>query len=221
MQDLTIKSLFTVDDVLCDFISRFTYPWEVLPYLKTQLEYFVEHAKRDYYFLSRGVLVHESADIDYRAVINAPCVICKNVSVRPYAYLRGGVFLGENVTVGNSTEIKNSILFANSVVPHFNYVGDSILGQNAHFGAGAITSNLKADKSCVKINKNGISISTGLIKCGAFVGDGVEIGANTVLNPGSVIGKKTRIYPLCNVRGYVDKNSIYKSCGDIIKYLED
>jgi NDP-sugar pyrophosphorylase family protein len=146
MQDLTIKSLFTVDDTLTDFINRFTYPWEVLPHLKTQLQYFVEHSKKDYYFLSRGVLVHESADVDYRAVINAPCVICKNVTIRPYAYLRGGVFLGENVTVGNSTEIKNSILFANCVVPHFNYVGDSILGKNTHFGAGVITSNLKASE---------------------------------------------------------------------------
>ncbi|MBO5285707.1 MAG: UDP-N-acetylglucosamine pyrophosphorylase [Clostridia bacterium] len=217
MTEVKIKDLFTTDDeLLKDFLDSFTYPWEALPFIKNKLYEIIEKNLNGYYFLMRGVLVHESADIDYRSVINAPCIISENVEVRPFAYLRGGVFLGKNSVVGNSTEVKNSILLSGVTVPHYNYVGDSILGKNAHFGAGVIASNLKSDKSEVYIKNNTVSMPTGLKKCGAFVGDNAEVGANTVLSPGSVIGKNASIYPLSHVRGVIDKGVIYKSKADVV-----
>ena len=150
------------------------------------------------------------------APINGPAIICKNAEIRHCAFIRGNAIVGEGAVVGNSTELKNVILFNYVQVPHFNYVGDSILGCRSHMGAGSITSNVKSDKTLVKLAYGDDRIETGLKKFGAILGDNVEVGCNTVLNPGSVVGRNSNIYPLSMVRGYVPANSIYKKAGEIV-----
>ena len=159
----------------------------------------------------------QSRQLAPTATINGPCIIGKDTEVRPGAFIRGNAIVGEKCVVGNSTELKNVILFNNVQVPHYNYVGDSILGYKSHMGAGSITSNVKSDKTNVVIKYEGDKIETGLKKMGAILGNYVEVGCNSVLNPGTIIGSNTNIYPLSSVRGYVPKGSIYKKQGDIVE----
>lgn len=192
------------------------YPWQILPLIHDFiLEVGILLSKKDYDKIGENVWISKKAKIADTASINGPCIIGANTEVRPGAFVRGNALVGENCVVGNSTELKNVILFNNVQVPHYNYVGDSILGYKAHMGAGSITSNIKADKTPVTIKIGEEKVETRLRKMGAVLGDGVDVGCNSVLNPGSVIGKHTNLYPLSMVRGYVAENSIYKKQGEI------
>ena len=199
-----------------DLLIKYEYPWQALPFIK---EFVIELGrtldKEIYEEIKENVWVAKSAEIYPTAYIAAPAIIGENTEVRPGAFIRGSVLVGSNCVIGNSTELKNVIIFDNVQVPHYNYVGDSILGYKSHMGAGALTSNVKQDKTLVTVNCLGERIETGLKKFGACLGDNVEIGCNTVLNPGTVIGKNSRVYPLSMVRGFVKQNSIYKMAGEI------
>ena len=222
---MKITELYDLEHTLAkDYLQRFTYPWEALAGIS---ELILQLGKAlmaggtgnpsptgsEYREISKGVWVHETAVVAPSAVILPPCIIEANTEVRQGAFLRGSVLVGENCVVGNSTEIKNAILFDGVQVPHFNYVGDSILGYKAHFGAGAVTSNVRGDKALVKIAGE----DTGRKKVGAFVGDFGEIGCNAVLNPGVIVGRNAQVYPTACVRGIVPGNSIYKNDGSVIK----
>ena len=200
-----------------DYLSEFTYPWEALTGIKAFIE---ELGKRlddtEYYELKPGVWVHKSATVAPTASLNAPCIIGKNTEVRQCAFIRGSALVGEGCVVGNSTELKNVILFDGVQVPHYNYVGDSILGYKSHMGAGAVTSNVKSDKTLVVVKEKGAEFPTGLKKFGAMLGDYAEIGCNSVLNPGTVVGRNTNVYPLSCVRGVIPANSIYKTGGIVV-----
>ena len=172
--------------------------------------------KNKFICLDKDIYISKKASIAGNAVINGPCIIGEFTEVRPGAFVRGNAVIGNRCVIGNSTEIKNSILFDSVQVPHFNYVGDSILGYMAHFGAGVITSNVKCDKSRICVKFNGETVNTECKKLGALVGDLVEVGCNSVLNPGTVIGRNSTIYPLLSVRGIVPENSIYKSKDNVI-----
>lgn len=200
-----------------DLLSECEYPWLALPKIKDFVKDIIKLLSEDeYYLYAEDVLVSKSATISPSATICGPTVIGAGTEVRPGAYIRGSVIVGENCVVGNSCELKNSILFDNVQVPHFNYIGDSILGYRSHTGAGAITSNVKSDKTLVCVNCNGTHIDTGLKKFGAMIGDFVEVGCNSVLNPGTVIGRNTNVYPLSSVRGVIPQNSIFKSQTNIV-----
>lgn len=219
MEKLKISNLLNLEKTIAkDLFKKFTFPWEVLPHIEefiTELQKSLD--KNEYQEIKPGVFVHKLANIAKTAYIDGPCVICANANVRHCAFIRGKAIIGENAVVGNSTELKNSILFDNVQVPHYNYVGDAILGFKAHMGAGSITSNVKSDKTLVTVKFNGEKIKTNLKKFGAILGDFVEVGCNSVLNPGSVIGRNTNIYPVSMVRGYIEENSIYKNSKEIIK----
>ncbi len=208
---MTIKDLFDLEHTKArEYLSNFTYPWEALAGIKDCIVTLGEGLLDDFIPLSKQVWVHKSAKISPTAYLGAPCIVGANTEVRHGAFIRGGALIGENCVVGNSVELKNCILFDGVQVPHYNYIGDSILGYKAHFGAGAITSNVKSDKGLVTVKTGENHIETGLKKVGAMVGDFAEIGCNSVLNPGSVIGKNTIIYPLSSVRGVLPANRIYK-----------
>lgn len=196
------------------------YPWEVLSRISNFILELGESLSLDEYE-KRGenIWISKKAKVYPTAYINGPAIICANAEIRHCAFIRGSAIIGENAVVGNSTELKNVILFDNVQVPHYNYVGDSILGYKAHMGAGSITSNVKSDKTLVTIN-GPRKIETNLKKFGAIVGDNVEVGCNSVLNPGTVIGRFSNIYPLSMVRGFVPSNSIYKNHGEIVKKIE-
>lgn len=200
-----------------EYLAQYVYPWQALPTLK---EFIIALGERlegtEYVRLRDGVWAHKSARIAPTAQINAPCVIGAETEIRHGALIRGSALVGEGCVVGNSTEIKNAILFDGAQAPHYNYVGDSVLGYKAHMGAGAITSNVKAEKSCVYVQGGDKSIATGLKKVGAFLGDFAEVGCNSVLNPGAVIGKNSNVYPLSCVRGVVPPDSIYKKQNVIV-----
>ena len=194
------------------YLSAYDYPWEGLAGLKEFLRGFgTTLPSQEYDELDHGVWVHKTARVAPTACLLPPCIVGANTEIRHGAYLRGGVLVGENCVVGNSTEIKNSILFDGAKAPHFNYVGDSILGFNAHLGAGCVLSNVKSDRSPITVRKGEESLQTGLQKLGAIVGDYAEIGCNSVLNPGSVVGKRATVYPLSSVRGFVPENCIWKN----------
>ena len=194
------------------------YPWEVLPRIGAFVRALGPTLPADEYDeVEEGVWLHRSVKRYPGVTIAAPAVIGPDTELRPGAFLRGNVLVGRGCVVGNSTEIKNAILFDRVQVPHFNYIGDSILGSKAHFGAGSLTSNVKSDKTLVKVHAADGDIETGLKKFGAMVGDGAEIGCNSVLNPGTIIGKNSNVYPLSSVRGCVDANSIYKKQGEIVE----
>ncbi len=215
-----IYKLFDVNKTIAKrYLRSLTYPWEVLENIEKIIKELGSELDKKYYFeIYPKVWVHKSAKIAKSAVINGPCIIDENCEIRHSAFIRGKAILGKNTVIGNSVEVKNSIVFDDAQIPHFNYVGDSVIGYKAHLGAGVITSNLKSDKSRVFIYESKHSkFYTGLKKCGAFVGDCAEIGCNSVLNPGSVIGKNSIVYPLSSVRGYVPENSIYKSRNQIIE----
>lgn len=176
--------------------------------------------KHRYFELKPNVWVSKTASIHSSAVINPPCIIGNNTEIRVNAVIRGNVIIGDNCIVGNSSEIKNSVLFNEAKVPHFNYIGDSILGYKAHFGAGAITSNVKSDNSFVQVKLGGKTHETGMRKIGAIVGDNVEVGCNAVLTPGTVIGRNTNIYPLILVRGEIEEDKIVKSSDNIVHKIK-
>jgi len=199
-----------------EYLARFEYPWQALSGIREMILTVGKTLGKEYEKTSQFVWIHKTAKIAPSAYIAGPCIIGADTEVRHCAYIRGSALVGKNCVVGNSTELKNVILFDNVQVPHFNYVGDSILGYKAHMGAGAITSNVKSDKSLVVVN----GIETGLKKFGAMLGDYVEVGCNAVLNPGTVIGRNSSIYPTSCVRGVIPEKSIWKTGGVIVKKEE-
>ncbi len=196
-----------------DFLAQFPYPWQALQGIKDMILTLGSKLGSEYEEITSNVWVHKTAKVAISAYIGAPCIIGANTEIRHCAFIRGSALIGNDCVVGNSVELKNAILFDNVQVPHFNYVGDSILGYKAHLGAGAVTSNVKSDKGLVVVG----GMETGLKKFGAMVGDGVEVGCNAVLNPGTVIGRNSTIYPVSCVRGIVPENSIWKNSGVIVK----
>ena len=212
----TIPSLFDLRHTLASsYLEGFRYPWEALKGIQAQICLLGQQLGSDYIQIQPQVWVHNTATIAPTAYLGAPCIIGAHTEVRHCAFIRGSALVGEHCVVGNSVELKNVILFDNVQVPHYNYVGDSILGYKAHMGAGSITSNVKSDKSLVVIHCDP-EIPTGIKKVGAMLGDFVEVGCNSVLNPGTVIGRNSSIYPLSCVRGVVPENSIYKSSDSIV-----
>lgn len=192
------------------------YPWEILPNIKDYIKALLEIGIEGFTLLKEGVLVGKDVKIHPSAVIEAPAVIGHGTEIRPGAFLRGNVITGENCVLGNSSEFKNAVLLDGVQVPHYNYVGDSVLGNKAHMGAGAVCSNLKSDKSNIVIHGDS-NIETGLRKIGAILADGADVGCGCVLNPGTVIGKDTSVYPLTSVRGVIDGGMIVKSLDNIVK----
>ena len=217
MNELKITYLYDLSHtILNEYLLKFEYPWEVLNGLKDEIIHIGNKLDlNEYILIKENVWVHKTAKVFDSVYLDGPLIICEGAEIRHSAYIRGSVVVGKNAVVGNSSEVKNSILFDNVQVPHFNYIGDSILGYKAHMGAGAVTSNLKSDKSLVVIHNGSTDIKTNLKKVGAFLGDFVEVGCNSVLNPGTVIGRGTTVYPLSMVRGTVPANSIYKKAGEI------
>ena len=214
-----VNDLFDLDYTIAkDLLERVEYPWEVYSLLD---EYIIElgNTLDESVFEKRGdnIWVAKSAKIAPTACLNGPLIVDENAEIRHCAFIRGTAIIGKGATVGNSTEIKCALLFDGVQVPHYNYVGNSVLGHKSHMGAGSITSNLKSDKSLVVVKGENINIETGLKKFGAILGDNVEVGCNSVLNPGTVVGKGSHIYPLSMVRGYVPANSIYKSKSEIVE----
>ncbi|MBR1765218.1 MAG: UDP-N-acetylglucosamine pyrophosphorylase [Ruminococcus sp.] len=214
----TISELYDLSHTAAaDFLRGYTYPWEALAGIKQFIITLGESLSKDEYTeVSPQVWVHNTAKVAPTAFLGAPCIIGANTEVRHCAFIRGSALVGQNCVVGNSAELKNVILFDNVQTPHYNYVGDSILGYRSHMGAGSITSNVKSDKTLVCIRDGGELIETGLKKMGAMLGDYVEVGCNSVMNPGTIIGRNTNIYPLSRVRGVVPANSIFKSQDDIV-----
>ena len=199
-----------------EYLRQFTYPWEALAGIGNMIQQLSRSLPQDEFDqIAPQVWAHKSAVIAPTAYLGAPCIIGAGTEVRHGAYIRSNALIGDNCVVGNSVELKNVILFDGVQVPHFNYVGDSILGYKAHMGAGSITSNIKSDRSLVVIHGKQ-DIPTGIKKVGAMLGDHVEIGCNSVLNPGSMIGRNSIVYPLCLVRGVVPENSICKANGEIV-----
>lgn len=214
---LLARNLFDYSKTIAaPLLESVEYPWEALPKIS---EFIIELGKTldPAVFEQRGenIWVAKSANVFDSAYLNGPLIICEDAQIRQCAFIRGSAIVGRGAVVGNSTELKNSILFDSVQAPHYNYIGDSILGYKSHTGAGVITSNLKSDKSLVTVLCDGEKLETNVKKFGAMIGDYVEVGCNSVLNPGSVIGRNTSIYPLSFVRGYVEANSIYKRLGEI------
>ena len=206
--------------IASEIFSGLTYPWEALPKIKDFiLNLGPKLSKNEFEEIKENVWVSKEAVIADSAFIAGPTIICKGTEIRHCSFIRGSVIVGENCVVGNSTELKNTILFNNVQVPHFNYIGDSILGFKAHFGAGSIVSNVKSDKSNVSVLINGNKTDTGLRKFGAIVADYVEIGCNTVLNPGTIIGRNSNVYPTSMVRGVIGENMIFKAQNNIVKKI--
>ncbi|MCI6495706.1 MAG: UDP-N-acetylglucosamine pyrophosphorylase [Anaeromassilibacillus sp.] len=222
MEKLMIKNLFDLDKTIAkDLFEGAVYPWEVLPKIK---EFIVKlgNTLDPEIYEKRGedIWVAKSAKVAPSAYLGGPLIICENAEIRHCAFIRGSAIVGAGAVVGNSTELKNAVLFDGVQVPHYNYVGDSILGYKAHTGAGAITSNLKSDKKLVTVMCDGEKVETGVKKFGAMLGDFADIGCNSVLNPGTVVGRGTRVYPLSMVRGYVPEHSIYKNRNEVV-IIED
>ena len=211
----TTRDLFDLTHSLAgNYLSGFDYPWQALKGIQNLIMDLGPQLSEDYTEVSPTVWVHKTAVVAPTAFLGAPCIIGANTEVRHCAFIRGSALVGENCVVGNSVELKNVILFDCVQVPHYNYVGDSILGYKAHMGAGSITSNVKSDKSLVVIHGDQ-EIPTGQKKVGAMLGDFVEVGCNSVLNPGTVVGRNSNVYPLSCVRGVIPANSIYKTGGII------
>lgn len=219
MNALENKNLFTMQETIAaNVFEGTTYPWEVLPKISAFiLELGPTLSTDEYEQKGDNVWIAKSANVAPTAYINGPAIIGKNAEVRHCAFIRGNAIVGEGAVVGNSTELKNVILFNKVQVPHYNYVGDAILGYKSHMGAGSITSNVKSDKTLVTIQTSDKKIETGLKKMGAVLGDNVEVGCNSVLNPGTVIGKNSNVYPLSMVRGFVPANSIYKNKNEVVE----
>lgn len=211
-----IKTLFSLDHTLAkEYLEQFTYPWQAL---KGIHDYILKLGPtlQDYQEIQPSVWVHPTAQIAPTAFLGAPCIIGPKTEVRHGAFIRGNALVGEGCVVGNSVELKNVILFDGVQTPHYNYVGDSILGYKSHMGAGSITSNVKSDKSLVVIKTKDTQYPTELKKVGAMLGDYVEVGCNSVLNPGTIIGKHSQIYPVSCVRGVIEANHIFKDKDHIV-----
>ena len=218
-KELTVEEMYNLEETIAKkLFDGVVYPWEVLPKISA---FILELGKTlpadEYDKVGEDVWIAKSAKVFASAYIHGPAIIGKNAEVRHCAFIRGNAIVGEGAVVGNSTELKNVVLFNKVQVPHYNYVGDSVLGYKAHMGAGSITSNVKSDKKLVVIKTPDGNIETNMKKFGAMLGDEVEVGCGTVLNPGSVVGRHSNIYPLSSVRGYVPANSIYKKQGEIVE----
>ena len=218
MSSILIKDMFNLEQTIAkELFETYDYPWEILPHIGDYIKELGPKLNKNIYEeKGDNIWIAKSATVFSTAYIKEPCIIGENTEVRQCAFIRGNALVGNGCVVGNSTELKNVILFNNVQVPHYNYVGDSILGYKSHMGAGSITSNVKADKTLVQVKHNGNLIETGLKKFGAILGDNVEIGCNSVLNPGSIIGPLSNVYPLSMVRGCVSANSIYKNKNEIV-----
>ena len=221
--EMTINEMYDLSQTIAaDLFEGKTYPWEVLPEIGDFIKKLGETLDpEEYEKKGENVWIAKSATVAPTASITGPCIIGKNTEVRQCAFIRGKAIVGEGCVVGNSTELKNVVLFNKVQVPHYNYVGDSVLGFKAHTGAGAITSNVKQDKTLVTVNYKGTKVETGLKKFGAMLADNVEVGCNSVLNPGTVVGRHSNIYPLSMVRGFVPAESIMKTGGVVVSKKED
>lgn len=217
METCKIKNLYNLDETIAkDLFEGAVYPWEVLPKISSFImELGNTLSEEEYEKRGENIWIAKSAAVAPTAFINGPAIIGKNAEVRHCAFIRGNAIVGESAVVGNSTELKNVVLFNKVQVPHYNYVGDSILGYKSHMGAGSITSNVKSDKTLVIVKEGTDKIETGLKKFGAMLGDNVEVGCGSILNPGTVIGSNTNIYPLSSVRGVIRNDSIYKKQGEV------
>ncbi len=209
----TINDLYDLDHTLAaDYLRQFTYPWEALKGIKDMILALGKTlSPEEYDEVSENVWVHKTAKVFPSAYLGAPCIIGPNTEVRHCAFIRSSALVGADCVVGNSVELKNVILFDHVQTPHYNYVGDSILGYYSHMGAGSITSNVKSDKTLVVIHGQEEEVETGIKKVGAMLGDHVEVGCNSVLNPGTVIGRNSNVYPTSCVRGVIPENSIWKT----------
>lgn len=218
---LTCRELFDTSKTIAQDIFRdVVYPWDILDLIHDFiLDIGDSLSEEHFYQLSENVWAEKSAQIAPTAYIEGPCIIDSGASIRHCAFIRGSAIIGKNCVVGNSTELKNCILFDNVQVPHYNYVGDSVLGFSAHMGAGAITSNIKCDKTPVTIRHKALSMTSNRVKVGAFIGDFAEIGCGSVLNPGTVIGRRCIVYPLSSVRGTIPGESIFKAPDKIIQKI--
>lgn len=218
IKDFTIENLLNLDETIAaELFEGKTYPWEVLPEIGAFVEKLGKTLSPDEYDqVEENVWIAKSASVEKSAKIIGPAIIGKDAEVRQCAFIRGKVIVGEGAVVGNSTELKNAVLFNKVQVPHYNYVGDSVLGYRSHMGAGSICSNVKSDKKLVVVKDGSERMETGVKKFGAMLGDFVEVGCGSVLNPGTVIGRNTNIYPLSPVRGCVPANSIYKNREEIV-----
>lgn len=223
INELKVEQLFDLQaSVLGEKLRECGFPWEILPRLKQILPALCEELKaQGYREIAPQVWAGEDVTIAPTASIQGPCIIGAGTEIRHCAYIRGNVLIGRKCVVGNSTELKNCVLFDCVQVPHYNYVGDAVLGKGAHLGAGSIISNLKSDKKTIVLSLHGEKLETGLRKFGAMVGDGVEVGCGCVLNPGTIIGRGCRIYPLNSVRGVVPEKHIYKKADSIVPIRED
>ena len=218
LQDTTIAALYTLEETIAkELFAGLTYPWEALPKIKDFIIALGETLPEEKYERREGnIWIARNAKVFPSAYIGGPAIIDEEAEIRHCAFIRGSAIVGKGAVVGNSTELKNVVLFNKVQVPHYNYVGDSILGFKAHMGAGSITSNVKSDKTLVVVKAGEETFETGLKKFGAMLGDNVEVGCNSVLNPGTVIGKNTNIYPTSMVRGLIPPGSIYKRQGEVV-----
>ncbi|MDD7281871.1 acyltransferase [Floccifex sp.] len=215
---VTIHDLYDLNHTLAkSYLEQFVYPWEALKGIKEFIIQLGQTLPEDYVEIKEHVWVHKTANIFESAYLGAPCIIGANTEVRHCAFIRGSALIGDNCVVGNSVELKNVILFDNVQTPHYNYVGDSILGYKSHMGAGSITSNVKSDKTLVVVHGKDKQYETGLKKFGAMLGDYVEVGCNSVLNPGTVIGPHSNVYPVSCVRGIIPANSIVKTGMNVVE----
>lgn len=225
MQTEAIKTEHLLDlshTAAAELFGTCSYPWEVLPKIREFiLKLGQELSEEEYLHPSEDVWIHKSAKVFPSAYIAGPCIVGPETEVRHCAFIRGSALIGQGCVVGNSTELKNVILFDGVQVPHYNYVGDSVLGYKSHMGAGSITSNVKSDKKPVRVHLPEGDLETGFKKFGAVLGDHVEVGCGSVLNPGTLIGRNTNIYPLSSVRGFVPEGSIYKKQGEIARKQAD
>ncbi len=218
MINITIAELYDLSHTIsADYLKGFTYPWEALKGIGELIVSLGENLNpNEYDNPAENVWIHKTAKVFPSAYIGSPCIIGAHTEVRHCAFIRGSALIGENCVIGNSVELKNVIIFDNVQTPHYNYVGDSILGYKSHMGAGSITSNVKSDKTNVVIKSSEDTIETGIKKIGAMLGDYVEVGCNSVLNPGTIVGRNSNIYPTSCVRGVVPENSIWKTGGIIV-----
>ena len=223
METCKIKNLYNLKETIAkDLFEGAVYPWEVLPKISDFIKKLgATLSEEEYEKRGEDIWIAKSATVAPTAYIHGPAIIGKEAEVRHCAFIRGNAIVGEGAVVGNSTELKNVVLFNKVQVPHYNYVGDSILGYKSHMGAGSITSNVKSDKKLVVVKAGDERIETGLKKFGAMLGDEVEVGCGSVLNPGTVIGSHSNIYPLSSVRGFVPAHSIYKRQGEVVEKVEE
>lgn len=219
MKEITIKQLYkTINPLFAPLFEGATYPFEVLPKISDFIKTLGKQLDKEIYEeKGENIWIAKSAKVAPTASITGPCIIGEETEVRHCAFIRGNALIGNNCVVGNSTEIKNVVIMGKAQVPHYNYVGDSILGYGSHMGAGSITSNVKSDKTLIVIKIGDKKYETGMKKIGAMLGDNVEVGCGSVLNPGTFIGSGSNIYPLSSVRGYVPENSIYKKAGEVVE----